>query len=435
MMPCKISRNSAGLAVLLLGSSLSALSVNAQPEVSPASKALTSGELLLSGARTAQSEFLVTTGFALKQNTIQLQARPGSGSSIQTFILDSGAPMTIAPQLERELGLKRVADIALTGPESEHLTVPVTRIPQISIAGLGFKDVGAVVDWVEPPNKLACLSSAGLMGASLLQTAIWQIDFQEENITISNSLSKLRGLEQAMKIPFVRSDASGSPRIAVGVSDADDVSLLIDLGFNGSIAIPKALLAQSGDRIADTAPTEEGQVSSTVFGAKSAEVSIARMRELRIGDLRLQDFPVVTGTAVSDFHVGIEFLRHFRVTLDWLHNDLYLEPIDQQSALYHDFASYGFEPELRDGALLVGAIWRGSAADKAGMQPGDRLVAIDANDTRKTAFAEYCGLLDELGLFGSSDAPVSVSWMRDGQLQTAQIARLPLLPQYAAENP
>ena len=312
--------------------------------------------------------------------------------------------MTIAPALARELSLQTLATADLAGPEGGHLLVPVTRIPGLSIAGLEFHEVGAVVDW-EAPNPLACLSTAGLLDASLLQAAIWQIDSQAQQIVITNTLSQLPALAKAMKIPFKRSDAAGSPRIAVGVSDAEDVSLPLDLGFNGSIAMLVALLEKSGDRIAATAPIEEGHSSSTVFGQKSSSARIAKLRELRLGDLRLKDFPVVTGTAVSDFHVGIDFLRHFRVTVDWLHDDLYLEPRGKAGAFYPGFATYGFKPQLRDEQLVVGAIWCGSAADRAAMSLGDQIIKIDGNDTVAADFSTLCVVSEMVGLFARHDAP------------------------------
>lgn len=415
------------LVVFAIGSFLIATGACGEVRDLSSAAATPTAESLLAGAKPGSNNFHATVGFRLTQNTIQLNAQPGSASSVESFVLDSGAPMTIAPRLARELGLESLANVTLAGPEGGRLTVPVTRLPEIGIAGIEFQDVGAVVDWVEPPSELACLSTAGLMGASMMQAAIWQIDFQSGTIAITDSLSKLPGLPDAMRIPFKRSDAAGSPRISVGVSDASDVSLLVDLGFNGSIAIPTALLEQSGDRIADTAPAEEGGVASTVFGEKSSVVRIARMRELRLGDLRLEDFPAVTGSAVSDFHVGIEFFRHFRVTVDWLQNDLYLELRDNKSALYHDFSSYGFSSQLQGDGLVVGAVWRGSAADRAGMKPGDRLLEVGGIDTRIADFPMLCKLKDAMGLFGSNRAPVSVTWMHEGRTETLLVDRVPLL--------
>jgi hypothetical protein len=397
-----------------------------RPNASPAAGTVSAAELL-SGSQPPDTGFHGVAGFALTQNTIQLNAQLGSASPAARFVLDSGAPMTIAPALAASLSLAPLAETELAGPESGHLGVPVTRIPELQVAGVAFRDVGAVVDWVEPPNELACLSLDGLMGASLLQTAIWQIDFKTKQITVTDSLSELPGIEGAMRIPFERGDAAGSPRIEVGVGDAEHVSLLVDLGFNGSVAMPQALYEQTGNAIASDAPAEDGRASSTVFGQAASVIRIGRLRELRLGTLRLPDFPVVTGAAVSDFHVGIDFLRHFRVTLDWKNDTLHLERRDPERALYDDFATYGFKPQLKEGALEIGALWRGSAADRAGLKLGDRLARIDGRTTETPDFATLCEILDAIGLFGWKVAPVEVTVHRDDGLETVKVAREPLL--------
>jgi S1-C subfamily serine protease len=135
----------------------------------------------------------------------------------------------------------------------------------------------------------------------------------------------------------------------------------------------------------------------------------------------------VTGTSVSDFHVGIDFLRHFRVTLDWLNDDLYLEPIEPQSALYDNFPTYGFAPQVHEDGLIVGALWRGSSGELAGLALGDRIVEIDGQDTTTPDFESLCSILNSVSLYGSNNAPIAVTLLRDGERKTVRIARTPLL--------
>lgn len=423
-----LARIRTGPAAIALGAWLMILGACVSGAELPGAQAAPTAEELLTGSGTDTSDYLVSAHFKLTQNTIRLPAHAGNAATAQTFILDSGAPMTISPELAGELALDTSGSIALAGPAGGQDQVPLTRIPRVGIAGLNFIDVGGVIDWVQPPDELACLSRDGLIGASLLQAAIWQIDFQSGDITITDSLSRLPGLTSATRIPFKRADAAGSPRISVGVSNSKDLSLLIDLGFNGSLAIPTATLEAAGDRINDAAPEERGRSAATVLGDGQSETRIARVSELRLGDLQLRDFPVITGPAVSDFHVGIEFLRHFRVTIDWLNDQLYLELREPEETLYYDFANYGFTPKLADNGLIVGAIWSGSAADKAGLELGDRLVEIDGLDTIDTDFASFCGLLDSVGLFGWQQAPISVTRLRDGQRETFSLGRAPPVP-------
>jgi hypothetical protein len=75
----------------------------------------------------------------------------------------------------------------------------------------------------------------------------------------------------------------------------------------------------------------------------------------------------------------------------------------------------------------MGAIWLGSAADQAGMTPGDQLVKIGALDTSADDFATLCDMSDVVGLFGINTTPVSATWIHDGEQKASLFARTPLL--------
>lgn len=383
---------------------------------------------LLSGTQAPDAPFRGTARFGLSQNTIQLEARLGDLPRARQLVLDSGAPTTLAPALARELGLPTLGEALLAGPEGGLRSVPVTRIPRLGLAGQTFRQVGAVLDWVAPPHQIACLSRDGLLGASLLQAAIWQLDFQTRRLTVTDRLSDLPGLGGATRIPFRRSDAAGSPRIEVGVNDRDDVSLLVDLGFNGGIEVPASLFSETGNVLPADAPARDGRPGSTLVADAASVLRIGRLRQLRLGRLRLPDLPVTTGRGASDFHVGIDFLRHFRVTLDWHQDVLHLELRAPEAALYDRYRSYGFEPVLDGGELVVGRLWRDSRAARAGMRLGDPVLEIDGRVVRRPDFATYCDLLDALGLFGSGTAPIRVAFRRGDRTETATLARTPLLP-------
>ncbi len=389
------------------------------PGVIPADEA----QRLLKGVRPAPGDLFGSTRFRLTQNTIQVDVRFGPGGPSARLLLDSGAPMTIATPLFQALALEPLATVALAGPEGGRSNASVVRIPVLNVAGATFHDVGSIVGWVSAPNAVACLSRDGLLGASLLQAAIWQIDFEAGTLTATDSLGSLPGIDAAVRIAFVRADASGSPRIEVGVSDDDHVSLLIDLGFNGSFAMPAKLFERTGNRFAKDAPVGLGDTESTAFGARPSPVRVGRLRELRLGDLTLPDMPVLSGGSISDFHVGIGFLRHFRVTLDWRSDSLYLERRDPVPALYDQLETYGFKPQFRDGVLEVGSLWQDSGAARSGLAVGDRIIELDGQSTEVVDFAAFCNILDAIGMYGWKRDRVAVTVSRDGQRESVSLER------------
>ena len=89
----------------MLGSSLIAPGGYGAPDMLPPAQATPTAVTLLSGAKSPEGDFHATTGFRLIQNTILLDALPGNTSAEQSFVLDSGAPMTLSRRSWRATSL------------------------------------------------------------------------------------------------------------------------------------------------------------------------------------------------------------------------------------------------------------------------------------------------------------------------------------------
>ena len=76
--------------------------------------------------------------------------------------------------------------------------------------------------------------------------------------------------------------------------------------------------------------------------------------------------------------------------------------------------------------MIVSALWRDSSGANAGLKLGDQLVEIDGQDTTEPDFDNVCDLLNRLGQFGSEDAPITVTRLRDGTRETVRVERIPL---------
>ena len=379
---------------------------------------------ILAGVTAPIAPFEGSAPFRLEQNSIQVRATLAGEARERTFVLDSGAPMTISSRLADDLSLATATEVLLLGPDGgASESARVVRIPTVTVADQDFANVGAVVDWVQAPNPVACLSTDGLLGASLLRAAVWQIDFHTGLLTVTDQITGLPGLEYAMRIPFRPGDSAGSPRIEVPLNPEEAGSLLIDLGFNGSVALPVALYEQAGGTLAGHTPAQTGTGAGTVLGDAPATTYIGTLPELSIGDLRLPDFPVLTGKDVSDFHVGIAFLRHFRVTIDWKTNELYLQRRDPETSLYRDYTAFGFTPQLENGQVHVGALWRNGPAARAGLRIGDQIISVDGRSLQSVDFATLCSLLDAVGLFGSHADPIDVTFLRGTVPATLTVRR------------
>jgi len=101
------------------------------------------------------------------------------------FVIDTGAPVSaVSDWLARELGLARHDDleVVIGGYVSEGLAS--VNLPSITVAGLTFHDVPAMILDVEKLGErvpsLACMFHrfGGIIGNDLLSQGRWQIDFE-----------------------------------------------------------------------------------------------------------------------------------------------------------------------------------------------------------------------------------------------------------------
>lgn len=77
-------------------------------------------------------------------------------------------------------------------------------------------------------------------------------------------------------------------------------------------------------------------------------------------------------------NIGIEFMKHFIVTIDWPENQLYLTPIEGLE-MKHNIRTFGLTYGYFDGAVRVESIYGGSEAEKKGIKIGDPIIEINGH--------------------------------------------------------
>ncbi|MFH0803272.1 MAG: S41 family peptidase [bacterium] len=82
------------------------------------------------------------------------------------------------------------------------------------------------------------------------------------------------------------------------------------------------------------------------------------------------------------------------------------------------FPGIGVELAIKDGRLLIVAAIQGTPAFKAGLRPGDEMVAIDGKNVRSLNFSKAMSLLD-----GAAGTPLSLTLRRGDSVQAVRLTR------------
>jgi hypothetical protein len=359
----------------------------------------------LSGGQVMNKNFKEVVDFTLVDNRICLKAKINDYEHDISFILDTYAICLIREGLLNKLDLDILDCTEEMGEKFEN-TIMRPLFPKyhkISIGNVVFEDIGSMVMKETEDNPLLYALEDGLIGANLMKSCIWQIDFRENKLIITDQIEKLDNLEDAIRFPFNPMPLQGSPNIQVVLNGKDTVDVQFDTGGNGFLSF--------------LSPTTKSEVESgrgvawhvklelPVNREKSPGIEthyFVKLKTLEIGSKTFKDIPIAVYNPANDNlmnkgSIGIEFLKNFIVTLDWLENRIYLMPIEGR-LLKQNIRTFGFSYAYEDGAMRVKSIYGGSEAEKSGLKIGERIFSINGHDVENLSDTQIkklrCGDLE-----------------------------------------
>lgn len=210
--------------------------------------------------------------------------------------------------------------------------------------------------------------------------------------------------------------ADGTPLVTANVDGVPGV-FAVDTGYTGDVfvnstfarahGLPKPAARRLVDRAAGLTglqPIVSFRVDSLGLGGFSLARPVADTSLFRDGDRR-----------DADGMIGMGVLRRFNVVYDAAHDSLYLEP---RPCLHDPF------PSNRLGMALGGAgerlqvleVFPGGAAERAGVQQGDEVLAVNGVRVRPGNFAR------QAALYGSRvGVKILFKLRRRGRVRTVQL--------------
>jgi predicted metalloprotease with PDZ domain len=143
------------------------------------------------------------------------------------------------------------------------------------------------------------------------------------------------------------------------------------------------------------------------------------LKSLKIGEKTFNDLPVGVYRINDEKNatrgnIGIEFMKHFIVTIDWPENQIYLTPIEGRE-MKHNIQTFGLTYGCFDGAVRVASIYGGSDAEKKGIKIGDPVIEINGQRVDDLSEDQIQKFLHGTLLFSrDTDDSLSLIVLRDG---------------------
>ncbi len=350
---------------------------------------------LKAGKHLRKADFTSTNYFKeipFELNTGHILIKVNVDKKQKSFFLDTGAPTAVSPDLTKEFHLKTLKNAVRD--DSIKKVLPI--IDEIAITDLLYSNVGAIEINTTEMFSRSCEVIDGLIGANIISKNIWQIDFQQNKLRISDSLSKFKFIDKAIRIPFETSSFSKSPIIRTKLENGEIIKLVFDTGSNGFITF------NTDDNRQFINSFNQKNISefytkgyNSILGKEVAEqkdTAYLIRTNLYFGTDSILNQTLTYGryknySERKNGVIGNQFLKSFIVTIDYTSNTIFLYKYSDRNSYTGNFGfSYGFTRNK----LMVGAIYKNTEAEKTGIMIDDEIIEINGHKVADLSEKQLC---------------------------------------------
>lgn len=320
------------------------------------------------------SDFPVSFKFTIDE-WIFLKAKLNNNSVAQDFFLDTGSPCTYCLKTKESTNLPSRKLSRFAGLKVDYGT------SDAEIANIKYRDLAYLVSDMAYCWKK---NNSGYIGVNAMQNSIWEFNFQDTTIKISDTLSDFQNVTGAYKVKFIPLSQQQTPVVKIAINNKDTITALIDTGNDKFLQLnskfdTKSIKLSCNDCIR-TSYYNINQMGEKVRRDSIVETNFIKVNSIKIGDLELNSpvldqIPLYSGNNL----IGLGFLRNFIVTIDWKHYVIYLKPFASKESVSKR-TTFGFKCDKIDKVLKVTTIFRKDIAEKESIKCGDEILKINNID-------------------------------------------------------
>lgn len=338
----------------------------------------------------------------------------GQRTTSHAYVDTGGGGLLFSAGLARRLGLQ-----ATGNPERDDgATLVPTAVPALSIGGkpIELADARAFIV-INEPGTLHHTDAEMMLPGRFLRNYVVVLDYPAHTFTLADP-ARFVPDGTTMQATF----GGGMPVVRASVA-GKNYGFLMDTG--GQYCMISDADLDAWEKQHPDWPHVNGAYgpANMLLGAFETKLSMLRIGAMQWGSFRIRDAGAVSRPVgnyerfMSDIvgmpiigSIGGNVLRHFKVTVDYPANKVYLAgPAGVRDAPL-DMVGIMLEPAARGGYEVAAA-----AAGASGIGRGERLLEVDGQEVTRMPFSRVAGLLG--GAAGTKHALVLE---RDGARKTVQ---------------
>ncbi|WP_051285422.1 aspartyl protease family protein [Aequorivita capsosiphonis] len=361
--------------------------------------------------KTLETDYLTTIPLNLSTGWIVVQ--PTIDGKVYNFIMDTGATNIISKELAEKLNLNILGTEKVSDIQGAIQDMSYAKIESISLGGIHFLDTTTgISDFFTEIFPYNCLKIDGIIGSNLMQHAIWDFDFKNKEIRITD-----REIKLDIKSSYTESKLyvgyGGIASVTSFINGTKIYNNPIDFGYDGGIVIPYSELnKQIEDGRINKFVKGFGAIPIGAFGeASNNDFYTAKIDKIRFGDFIVND-EIVYADKTTIHRIGLGFFKNYRVILNW--NKKRIKIFENQAVLEDSYSTFGYGTTQTNEQIVISYLIEGSSASKH-LEIGDTILSINERDLSSISESERCEIWKD-GIAEKSEDQINISVLRNGKV-------------------
>jgi hypothetical protein len=401
-------------------------SVWVNPTMDPST--FTAAETAVSDTRFLAGRGPATIPVAYRVRHVWLKASV-NGAAPEEFLLDTGASITVIDSAyAAQHGMKTEGQIGVTGAGAAG-GASFASLDSIVVRGA---DGNGVVVAGQKVGVLALNAHlepffwkpvAGVLGYDFISRFVMTVDYDRQVLTLRDP----KGFHYEGNGAALPMTMAGNIPVVKAQLDGDlDGDFRLDVGSGSTVDLHSPFVRKQDlkSRVGKTIDVLGGGFGGTFTS------SLCRMKRFQLGKYSWNEPLAVLsqaetgGLASEDYagNIGNHVLERFVCTFDYEHRMVYLEP-GRRIAQRDQFSLAGFQMAKFGDRFTAMQVLSGSAADKAGLRSGDRVVAIDGKPVTADRGEELRAMFED----GKPGTKHTLDIVRDGKKKKLNLTMAEML--------
>ena len=324
----------------------------------------------------------VTVPFKLINNHMYIEVKL-NGHGPYEMLFDTGGSNAIVPTLAHDLGLKLQGAFQSRGTGEETLDVSATSIDRMEIGGAFLDHQTFASAALESFGNVEGKPFVGIVGYEIFRRFVVRTDYEAHQVT----LIEPEGYSYhgpGVRVPLQLKDTTP---IVPGDIDGIPGTFQLDTGSRATLDLMSPFVAKN-NLVAHYQAKLQG-VNGWGVGGKERSW-IVRAHRFTFGGVSVEAPVLGLSQSVSGSmaeagmagNVGAGLLKKFNIVWDYPHNQIFFER-NKHYAETDVFNRAGLWANLGDGGFDVIDVFAGSPASEAGLQTGDRILAVDGRQAQQ----------------------------------------------------